>query len=117
MKKASAHGFTFKNDVDLDGNALEAHISDSYREFMHGVYCTFSRRFYRPVGQAPRETEDGTHSNVNETIDVSVFDRWRASRNYRPPNLADWARRHGVADPAALNNSVRADQPQTVVPD
>jgi hypothetical protein len=116
MKKASLHGLAFKNDVDVDGNASKAAISDSYREFMYGAYSKFSPRFYRPIGEPPQNTEDGTNSNVNETIDASVFDRYRADASYRPSNLAEWATRHGV-NPAALNQSIRADNPQTVVPD
>jgi len=116
MKKASAHGLAFKHDVELDGDAFTAGISDSYREFMNGAYSIFSYRDYRPIGEAPRETADGTHSNVNETIDVSVFQRWQKNPSYRPPNLVEWAQRYKT-DVAAINNSVRADQPQTAVPD
>jgi uncharacterized protein (DUF2235 family) len=116
MKKASLHGLAFKNDVDIDDSASKAAISDSYREFMYGAYSKFSSRFYRPIGESPQNTEDGTDSNVNETIDASVFDRYRADASYRPPNLAEWATRHRV-NPEALNQSIRTDNPQTVVPD
>jgi uncharacterized protein (DUF2235 family) len=116
MKKASSLGLAFKNDIDLDGDALKADIADSYREFMDGAYSKFSRRYYRPIGEAPREDDDGTHTNVNETIDGSVFDRYRADSNYRPPNLADWAIRHQI-DPATLNRAAKADEPQIAVPD
>src|SRR5262249_41943890 len=92
MKKASAHGLAFKNDVELDGDVLKAGISDSYKEFAGGLYSLVSRRYFRPIGPPPVEKADGTHSNVNETIDVSVFDRWRADPTYRPRNLVDWAR-------------------------
>jgi Uncharacterized alpha/beta hydrolase domain (DUF2235) len=57
MKKASLHGLAFKNDIDLDENALKASISDSYREFMYGAYSRFSERFYRPIGESPKETD------------------------------------------------------------
>ena len=116
MKKASSHGLAFKNDVDLDGDALKAGISDSYREFMYGAYSKFSRRYYRPIGEAPREDDDGTHTNVNETIDASVFDRYRADTGYRPPNMVEWAKRYQVA-PTELRSSVRANEPKTDVPD
>ena len=33
---------------------------------------------------------------MNETIDASVFERWRAVPAYRPKNLADWGERHGL---------------------
>ena len=32
--------------------------------------------------------DDGSHININETIDVTVFERWRAEPNYRPANLS-----------------------------
>jgi uncharacterized protein (DUF2235 family) len=116
MKKASSHGLAFKNDIDLDESALKADINDSYGEFMYGAYSKLSRRYYRPMGEAPREADDGTHSNVNETVDASVFDRYRADLNYRPPNLIDWAKRHQI-DPASLNSSVKAGEPKSAIPD
>jgi uncharacterized protein (DUF2235 family) len=116
MKKASSQGLAFKNDIDLDEGAMKAEITDSYRDFMWGIYSTLSRRYYRPIGEAPQQRDDGTHSNVNETIDVSVFDRYRADSNYRPPGLVDWAKRYET-DPSTLNGSVRANDPQTEVPD
>ncbi|HEV7601507.1 MAG TPA: DUF2235 domain-containing protein [Bradyrhizobium sp.] len=116
MKKASLHGMAFKNDIDLDEGALTADIYDSYADFMYGGYSKLSRHYYRPIGEAPRELEDGTHTNVNETIDVSVFDRYRTVSTYRPPGLVDWAKRYDV-DPSTLRSSVRANEPQTAVPD
>jgi uncharacterized protein (DUF2235 family) len=116
MRKASLHGLAFRNDVDLDGDVLKAAIADSYRGFAHGAYARFRSRYYRPIGEAPKERDDGTHSNVNETIDASVFDRWRQDSRYRPPNLAEWAARHKVTL-ADLRNSVIADGPQAAAPD
>jgi hypothetical protein len=116
MKKASSHGLAFKNDVDLDGDTLKAPIADSYREFMYGAYSNVSQRYYRPIGGAPREKDDGTHTNVNETIDASVFDRCRADTRYQPPNMAEWAKRYQV-NPTELRSSVRANDPKTDVPD
>ena len=116
MQKASMHGLAFKHDVDLDGDVLTAKTSNSYADFMYGIYSDFSDRYYRPIGEAPRVLADGTHSNVNETIDASVFNRWQTDQSYRPSNLTAWAQLH-KADPMALKNSVRADQPQTSVPD
>jgi hypothetical protein len=46
----------------------------------------------------------------NETIDGSVFDRWRADATYRPPNLAAWADEKEV-DPAKLAGAVLAGDP------
>ncbi len=116
MKKASLHGLTFRNDVDIDGDAVTAPITDSYKKFANGVYSMFSKPLFRKIGEQPEVREDGTHTNVNETIDRSVFERWRTVPAYRPPNLTDWATRKKV-DPAKLTNPVRADDPAVIAPD
>src|ERR1039458_6996429 len=87
MKKASLYGLSFRTDVDLDGNELKAPITDSYREFAYGAYSLISRRYYRPIGEPPTPAQNGTNSNVNQTIDASVFTRWNADTTYRPQNL------------------------------
>jgi hypothetical protein len=61
-------------------------------------------------------TDDGTNPTVNETIDTSVFKRWRTDSAYRPANLVDWAKRKSV-DPAQLQTSVKADDPLASVPE
>lgn len=71
---------------------------------------------YRTIGREPDERDDGSHININETIDASLFERWRADPTYRPMNLVEWAERTKV-DPAQLHTSVRADDPATGVPD
>jgi uncharacterized protein (DUF2235 family) len=116
MKKASLYGLTFRNDVDIDGDIFTASINDSYKEFMDGAYAKASRPFYRTIGQEPDVKDDGTHTNVNETIDQSVFDRWRKVPTYRPSNLTEWASRKKI-DPAKLTSSVRADDPTVAAPD
>ena len=116
MKKASLHGLTFRNDVDIDGDVVTAPITDSYKEFAYGAYSTIYNPFFRKIGGDPEIRDDGTHGNVNETIDHSVFERWRAVPDYRPPNLSEWANRKKV-DPEKLTNSVRADDPTVVAPD
>ena len=116
MKKASLHGLAFKNDVDLDGDAMKAPISDSYKEFMKGAYSWVAERYNRVIGAQPEQAADGTHTTVNETIDASVFDRWQKDPSYRPPSLQDWARRKNV-DPAKLTQAVRTDDPSVMAPD
>lgn len=116
MKKASRHGLAFKTDVDLDGDALKAPISDSYKEFMHGAYSVVTKRSYRTIGAEPEQADDGTHTTVNETVDASVFERWRKDSLYRPPSLGEWAERK-KADPATIAQSVRADDPSVTAPD
>jgi uncharacterized protein (DUF2235 family) len=116
MKKAESQGLSFRSEVDLDGDALKAPIADSYKSFGSGVYAIISPPLYRTIGREPDVREDGSHININETIDASVFERWRADPTYRPANLVEWAQRKKV-DPAQLQNSVRADDPRVVVPD
>ncbi len=116
MKKASTHGVAFRQDVELDGDLLTAPVSDSYKEFAKGVYSKVYSHFYRELGGDPKEQADGTHTTVNETIDSSVFDRWRQSAEYRPPAVVEWAARKKV-DPAAFMHSIRADTPSVVAPD
>ena len=80
------------------------------------MYAKVSSPLYRVIGREPDVRDDGSHININETIDVTVFERWRAEPNYRPANLLEWAQRKKV-DPAQLQTSVRADDPRTGVPD
>lgn len=116
MKKAETHGLTFRSEVSLDGDSQEARIADSYSDFMYGSYAAIHDRFYRRIGASPVVLENGSHANVNETIDATVFDRWRADPSYRPPNLVEWSQRKRV-DPAHIHSSVRATDPQVAVPD
>jgi uncharacterized protein (DUF2235 family) len=117
MKKAESQGLTFRSEVELDGDAVKAPIANSYRDFAYGLYPLVSWwPLYRTIGQEPDVRDDGTHTNINETIDAGVFERWRADSSYRPANLAEWAQRK-KADPAQLQTSVRADEPQVIVPD
>ncbi|MET3524099.1 DUF2235 domain-containing protein [Mesorhizobium abyssinicae] len=116
MKKAESQGLSFRSEVDLDGDALIAPIADSYKSFGSGLYAIVSPPLYRTIGRDPDVREDGSHINVNETIDASVFERWRADLTYRPANLVEWAQRTKV-DPGQLRTSVRADDPRVDVPD
>jgi len=116
MKKASGHGLAFRQDVEIDGDLLTAPISDSYREFAKGMYSKVYSRSYRELGGEPKTLEGGIHTTVNETIDASVFNRWRQSSEYRPPTVVEWAARKKV-DPAAFMHSIRADTPSVVAPD
>ncbi len=116
MKKAESQGLTFRSEVDLDGDDVTAQIKDSYKEFMYGAYSVVSRPFFRTIGAAPDVRDDGTHTNVNETIDANVFKRWRADPTYRPQNLVEWAQ-HKHVDPSKFESSVRADDPTVAVSD
>jgi uncharacterized protein (DUF2235 family) len=110
MDKAAAAGLTFRTGLDVDTLDASPPIGDSYSEFAGGVYklATMGRRFYRPIGpDSVPSSATGMRENINETIDASVFERWRADRTYRPTNLIAWAQRRKV-DVAALNTAVMA---------
>jgi uncharacterized protein (DUF2235 family) len=109
MDKAAAVGLAFRHDIDVETPALSPPISDSYSEFAYGAYKLVAGPYFRPIGAAPIESSaTEMRENINETIDASVFDRWRADQRYRPPNLSDWANRHSV-DPTTIKASVMAD--------
>ena len=109
-----AYAITLRRGVfSCDGDELTAPITDSYRDFLYGLYHLVSAPHYRSIGAAP--TDGGTDTTVNETIDASVFARWRADAGYRPPNVLDWAARRNV-DAAALTTSVLADNPTVAAP-
>ncbi|RTL28819.1 MAG: DUF2235 domain-containing protein [Rhodocyclaceae bacterium] len=112
MQKAEGHGLAFRGTVEPGADMLRAAISDSFREFAWGLYAKakLNHPFYRIIGEPPRLFPGGHDEIVNETIDASVFDRWRADAAYRPQNLADWARRYSV-DPAALTRPVLTHEP------
>lgn len=116
MQKAESQGLSFRSEVTLDGDPLKAPVIDSYHTFGEGFYALITSPLYRTIGQEPDVRADGTHINVNETIDASVFKRWSADPMYRPRNLMEWAKRKKV-DPTQLQTSVRADDPGVAVPD
>ena len=110
MEKAIAHGLLFKDSVVIDGDENTCPIHDSLKEMAHGIYeiVTLGKHYYRPIGAEPVDTGDAIKTTINETIDATVFDRWRVDSTYRPQNLADWASRRKV-DPSTLKQAVLAE--------
>jgi len=117
-QKAEEHNLLFKDTVDLDDGANSCPIHDSLAEMAHGIYeiLTLGKHYYRPIGADPVDGDNGRTHTINESIDATVFDRWRADATYRPKNLVDWASRKGVTDPASIDTSVKASD-ATVVND
>ena len=115
MKKASVHGLTFREQVKLWPGVNNSPVIDSYGDMLGGVYRLVRHRFDREIGAEPVRTEAETESTINETIDQSVFERWRSDTDYRPAGLSDWAKRRSV-EPEAITTSVRADDPSVQVP-
>jgi uncharacterized protein (DUF2235 family) len=114
MRKAAALGLQFRDTFVADVQTPTAPITDSYHDFAHGLYRLFVPRFYRPIGTDPEKGNSRTTERINETIDGTVFDRWRGNPDYRPPNLKDWALRKGV-DPATLTGARGARDPSVII--
>lgn len=116
-RKAAALGLTFEDEIATEEDAETAPISDSFAEFAAGWYRPLKLwiRYHRRIGEPPIHEGRGV-TNINETIDSSVFNRWRADPNYRPRSLRKWAKTRGV-NPAQITNSVRANDPTVAVSD
>lgn len=115
VSKAELIGLAFAPRQPRPANAHLGDISDSFSEFAYGIYkwLRLFRRYYRPIDTAP--TDEGPKTrNINETIDATVFDRWRADSKYRPPALQYWAT-DKKADLAKLTTSVSASTGQPVL--
>ncbi len=110
-ERAQACGLAFTGPVLRTGAGADLPVSDSFATFLFGAYrvLKLNRRFYRAIGRGPVRTEkaDGFSHSLHETVDGSVFDRWRDDETYRPPGLARWARERDQ-DPATLHGSVPA---------
>ena len=104
--------------VVIDGDPNKSGIGDSYSNFLRGFYPIFTlgRRHFRIIGAPKTTTSEYVEGTVNETIDASVFDRWRYDAGYRPKNLMDWAERKKIPNIADLRSAVMADNPSVAVP-
>lgn len=114
MRSAARQGLQAGTPVSLDGSEALGPIDPSFRKFAFGLYrlLRLFKPFHREIGRAAleRTARDGTRgllAPVNETIDASVFERWRRDPAYRPEPLVRWARSRGV-DPAGLCGAVSA---------
>lgn len=87
--RAEEAGLAFGAKADVGPRDPLGPIHDSYAGFMFGVY-----RWFRP--RHPRKFGAGVH----ETVDESVWQRWRADPAYRPGVLAEHPQRP-VEEPAA----------------
>jgi uncharacterized protein (DUF2235 family) len=107
LEKASDAGMAIRRPIELQGDEASAKARDSYADFLGGFNRVdpFSHRYWRPIGRPPTpiENTDAWSVSLNETIDKSVFDRWRLLGSaYRPENLVEWSARAGV-DPADIH--------------
>lgn len=118
MGKATEHGLDFQGTVELDEGATACPIRDSLAEMAFGIYkvLTLGKHYYRPIGVDPVDTDKGRVNTINESIDATVFARWKADPTYRPQNLVEWSDRRKV-DPATLSSSVSAADPTKTIQD
>jgi uncharacterized protein (DUF2235 family) len=109
MAKAGNLGLAYRGAVEPRGHERFGDIEDSFSSFLFGTYklIRIGKRHYRPIADDAVEVVGGKVSSVGETIDASVFDRWRKYKTYRPLNLLDWANRKGV-DVAKMRATVCA---------
>jgi uncharacterized protein (DUF2235 family) len=109
LSKAKDHGLLFRAEIAPDPSEAIGVIHNSFGEMLYGWYRALRLwiRYYRPIGPDPVKVGHDTTSNINETIDVSVFDRWRKDHSYRPQNIADWAARRGL-NPETITDTVSA---------
>lgn len=112
--KAADLGLQFRNTFEADVLTPTAPITDSFMKFGWGLAHYISKRYFRPIGTDPDRGTAHTTERINETIDATVFDRWRGNPDYRPPNLVDWAKREGV-DPATLTGTRMARDPSKTI--
>lgn len=117
MKKAGDLGLSYRGAVVPTGYEVTAPIHDSFRRFLRGFYpiLKLGRRFQRRIAAPATMGDKGSWLTVNETIDGSVFDRWRKVPTYRSPDLGRWAAERGV-DPAKLYGAVDARTSAAVAP-
>jgi uncharacterized protein (DUF2235 family) len=110
QEKARACGLAFRSSALVNDDDLGISTRDSYAEFLGGYWSylslfRFGRRYLRWVKSEPvkkqahwkgtSRIEDGFVETVNERIDLSIFRRCQLYKDYRPPNLREWAGRKG----------------------
>ena len=90
-EKAVKAGLELKHFVKAPDHAVESAPVDSYRDFMRGVYRAI--RWVKTFGKGRyfRKFDRGHKGNkaVNVTVDGSVWKRWNADPDYRPPTLVN----------------------------
>ncbi len=112
QQMAAEAGLSFTKQVTPNPTDHRGDVRDSYRFFLKRTYPLLRigrGRHWREVGRQPRPTttRPGTSYTLNETIDASVFDRWRDTSNYRPRNLVDWGKTAGK-DPGSVHGTMEA---------
>ena len=79
QEKAAAAGLGLKSRVPVGSRNHLAKINDSYGEMAYGLYKLFNN---------PQDRTYGT--GVEESVDASVWARWREMKSYRPGALRSY---------------------------
>ena len=74
--KAELRGLKFRAKAQVEPEYCRGAIENSYGHFVLGFYKWVSRSYTRSFGKS-----------VNETIDTSVWERWKQMSEYRPGSL------------------------------
>jgi uncharacterized protein (DUF2235 family) len=116
MQKAQKHGLMFRSEALFDDEDIKSPIHNSFAEMAFGIYrlLRLFRPFYRAIDAAPAHKDGQITTTINETIDASVFERWRKVSSYRPRNLVQWSAKHGV-DCNDIVHTVAAGDPSSVI--
>jgi uncharacterized protein (DUF2235 family) len=77
QRKAASCGLGFSAKVNAGAEDHLAKVTDSFASFFFGLYRLFKQRRHRPLG-----------TGANETVDESVWRRWKADAKYRPVSLS-----------------------------
>ncbi|MEL1263789.1 DUF2235 domain-containing protein [Pseudoxanthomonas putridarboris] len=98
QEKVAAHGLAFSSRFQTAPGDSGGTPVDSFAKFMKGIYriARLGKRYYRQIGASSRQVKKGWSTSINETIDASVFAKYRNDPAYRPPNLQDWAKVRGI---------------------
>jgi hypothetical protein len=77
------------------------YLRNSYGEFLSGAckYIPWTHPYYRPIDPPADTYENYSLKSVNEVLDESVAEFWKADSEYRPKNLADYFSRPGNQTP------------------
>lgn len=115
VEKAKSKGLTFKN-LPADSGDERGQVNNSFIEMAFGLYALLHLfiPFQRKIGRKTVGSSENTKYVVNETIDGSVFDRWRSDASYRPKSIARWSDKFSVS-PESIRSAVRADDPNIPV--
>jgi len=111
LAKASALGLAFTGGVTPAVDGWKAPVHDSFRSFAGGILNLWAKlmpgdqKVYREIVRTPRPVATagglpGRLVSINETIDPSVFERWRSDPTYRPKSLEEYFTRNPSARPS-----------------